>query len=287
MIPGTSLLTTRFGFGCASLHHLLLSQQRQALLDAAYSAGVRHFDCARMYGHGLAEAELGSFLHGRRKDAVLATKFGIPANAMYESLPWLQYPGKALNRLKSRLPMASVANLRKGPVHDFSLASAEKSLFKSLKALRTDYLDILFMHDCRLADLIHGDEIASWLLHLKHRGIVRFTGLAGSAGDGLDVAKRYPAVVDIIQARDSLEQREADLLHTAGRALQITFGYLRSWNESHRGRADDSMESDASEVLLRAAARNAKGVVLFSTRSIDHMQTLLSAMTIQHCASRS
>ena len=35
------------------------------ILDAAYDAGIRHFDVARAYGHGLSEGYLGAFLRRR------------------------------------------------------------------------------------------------------------------------------------------------------------------------------------------------------------------------------
>ena len=52
--------------------------ERMAVLGSAVDSGFTHFDIARIYGFGQAEAELGKFLHTVERDAVtVATKFGI------------------------------------------------------------------------------------------------------------------------------------------------------------------------------------------------------------------
>lgn len=47
------------------------------LLDAAYDAGIRHFDVAPLYGQGEAAALFGEFPRGRRDKVTVTTKFGI------------------------------------------------------------------------------------------------------------------------------------------------------------------------------------------------------------------
>ena len=48
------------------------------LLEAAFDAGIRHFDVAPMYGYGEAEGCLGEFLQRHRADVTVTTKYGIP-----------------------------------------------------------------------------------------------------------------------------------------------------------------------------------------------------------------
>ena len=47
--------TTRLGYGCSSIMGALGRRQSLRLLEAAYDAGIRHFDVAPMYGYGEAE----------------------------------------------------------------------------------------------------------------------------------------------------------------------------------------------------------------------------------------
>lgn len=44
------------------------------VLDAAYQAGIRHFDTAAGYGNGRSETLLGRFLQGKRQSVFLASK---------------------------------------------------------------------------------------------------------------------------------------------------------------------------------------------------------------------
>src|SRR5947209_18236948 len=74
----TGRTTTRLGFGCSSLMGAQGKKESLALLEAAYDAGVRHFDVAPLYGFGQAEGCLGEFLAGRRGEVTVTTKYGIP-----------------------------------------------------------------------------------------------------------------------------------------------------------------------------------------------------------------
>ena len=66
-LPRTGVVTSAVGFGCAGLFRIPQRSRRREVLEAAYDVGIRHFDVAPMYGLGLAEAELGSFLKRRRR----------------------------------------------------------------------------------------------------------------------------------------------------------------------------------------------------------------------------
>src|ERR1700722_13835950 len=70
--------TTRLGFGCSSLMGSLGRRESLAMLEAAYDAGLRHFDVAPMYGYGQAEGCLGEFLARHKGELTVTTKFGIP-----------------------------------------------------------------------------------------------------------------------------------------------------------------------------------------------------------------
>lgn len=49
-------------------------EQLLGALDAAYRAGIRHFDTAAGYGRGRSETVLGQFLKGKRESVFLASK---------------------------------------------------------------------------------------------------------------------------------------------------------------------------------------------------------------------
>ncbi len=69
-------MTSSLGLGCATLFHLPRPVDRRMILDTAFAHGITHFDVAPMYGFGLAEPELGSFLQGRRSEITVTLRVG-------------------------------------------------------------------------------------------------------------------------------------------------------------------------------------------------------------------
>ena len=73
---------TRIGLGCAPFGNLFTEvsdDDVQATVDAAWEGGVRFFDTAPLYGHGLSEIRLGKALARYPRDQyVLASKVGRP-----------------------------------------------------------------------------------------------------------------------------------------------------------------------------------------------------------------
>src|SRR5438552_16901800 len=76
----TSLQVTRLGLGSAPLGGLFeeaAADEAHRVVEAAWQAGIRFFDTARLYGHGLTEQRLGALLRATpREECVLATKVG-------------------------------------------------------------------------------------------------------------------------------------------------------------------------------------------------------------------
>ena len=64
------------GLGCNNFGRRVDEAGTRAVVDAALESGVTFFDTAESYGGGRSEAFLGQALHGRRDQAVIATKFG-------------------------------------------------------------------------------------------------------------------------------------------------------------------------------------------------------------------
>ena len=92
--------------------------QESELIDAVHAAldqGVNFFDTADTYGLGQSEITLGKALGSRRKDVVVASKFGVRVG-----------DGKT--------------------VYDNSPAWIEEALHGSLKRLGTDYIDLYQVH---------------------------------------------------------------------------------------------------------------------------------------------
>jgi aryl-alcohol dehydrogenase-like predicted oxidoreductase len=93
-----------------------------AAVRAAFDAGITLFDTANVYGTGHSERILAQALEGRRREVVLATKWG--------------------NTMQERLRILDGA--------DSTVAGMRESLEGSLRRLDTDYVDLFQFHlnDC-------------------------------------------------------------------------------------------------------------------------------------------
>ncbi|MGP3944767.1 MULTISPECIES: aldo/keto reductase [Streptomyces] len=148
-----SLLPGRLGFGTAPLGSMfrdVSTEEAAATVDAAWDHGIRYYDTAPFYGAGLAEIRLGDALAGRPRDQyVLSTKVGRvildevedPANRDLGEKGGLFEHGRP-NKI----------------VHEWTADATLRSIEDSLRRLRTDRLDIVWVHD--VAQDFHGDE---WL----------------------------------------------------------------------------------------------------------------------------
>jgi len=77
-------IVSAVGVGCNNFGTRLDERQVRAVVDAALTAGITHFDTAESYGSGQSEILLGKALGSRRDEAVIATKFSPrPAGEAY------------------------------------------------------------------------------------------------------------------------------------------------------------------------------------------------------------
>ena len=74
------------GLGCNNFGSRTDFGRTQAVVHKALDLGVTLFDTADVYGNrGKSEEFLGELLGARRKDIVLATKFGLPMSSTANS----------------------------------------------------------------------------------------------------------------------------------------------------------------------------------------------------------
>lgn len=68
------------GLGCNNFGWRIDEQTTRSVVDAAISAGINFFDTSDTYGKTASEQFLGRALAGKRKAAIVATKFGKPVD---------------------------------------------------------------------------------------------------------------------------------------------------------------------------------------------------------------
>ena len=147
-IGRTDLMVTRLGFGGASIGGLYRSVSDEAagaVVEHAWSIGIRLFDTAPLYGYGASERRFGSVLANRPRDEfVLSTKVGrlvvdaaaVPAGADVDR-----------QRLGGTEDGAYADTRGRKMVFDYSADGVRRSLEASLERLGLDRIDVALIHD--------------------------------------------------------------------------------------------------------------------------------------------
>jgi len=306
MLGATGIETTALGFGCANLYRLPSVRGRSELLEAAYDAGVHHFDVAPMYGLGRAESEMGRFIRSRRNTVTVTTKFGIRPTALARVLARGQGPVRRTFEILPALrehAKTSSAGFRTGGVGSllyatdvYDASEAKRSLVRSLRSLETDYVDLLLLHD-PVPGSVRSEDVCCYLEDARQAGWIRSWGIAGEVDHAVEVAGSLCYPIPVLQLRDDVLTRPIPRSASAGTAF-ITFGALGgalsklidyvTEDRARRKRwstllgADISQVEVAASMLLRAALRsNDSGVVLFSTiRAPRILQAVAAAQTL-------
>ncbi len=175
------LTVSALGLGCMGMSQSYGPAEETesvATLHRAIELGCTFFDTAEVYGPYANEELLGRALEGKRRQVVIATKFGF------------------------RMEAGKVTGLDSRPEHIRQAADA------SLKRLRTDYIDLLYQH--RVDRKVPIEDVAGAVRDLIAAGKVRYFGLSEA---GIATIRRAHAVqpVSALQSEYSLWERNLEI----------------------------------------------------------------------------
>jgi aryl-alcohol dehydrogenase-like predicted oxidoreductase len=287
------------GFGCASLGSRVDARSGSSALARAYDAGVSWFDVAPSYGDGHAEGLLGAFLAGKHSQVTVCTKVGVlPSRVSFPmriAKPFVQrtiafLPGLRRHVVKFRPPTQPV---------DLTGLFVECSIVESLRRLQMDYVDVLALHDARLAD-VQRDDVLRALDNVVRKGYARTISLAGDLSVSL-AAVTLLEHVSVIQVANNLFLPNLALAKQqlpSGRSMHFVthgvFGQHGSLDtlasmiakEADKRTLLDAAgyrvgaREDAAAFLLDfALASNPDGVVLLSMYQPSHLSSNLGRLT--------
>jgi len=206
----TSVEVTEISFGCTGIGNLYKAVNRNdaaATLQIAWDAGIRYFDTAPRYGHGLSELRLGDFLYGRPRDSyVISTKVGRVLRPVAED---------AVPDYGFADPLPFAAD------YDYSYDGILRSFDQSLTRLGLNRVDIVYVHD--IGVLTHGKEDNERhvralldggfraLDELKSRGAIRAIGIGvNEVQVCLELMDHFPLDCILLAGRYSLLDRSAE-----------------------------------------------------------------------------
>lgn len=182
------------GLGCMNLSHAYAAppspEQGKKLIERALELGVTHFDTAALYGFGANESLVGEALQGVRNRIVLASKCG----------------------------MTGVDGKR---VIDGRPETILETCEESLRRLRTDVIDIYYLH--RWDKRVPIEDSVGALARLVAKGSIRSIGLSEVSAATLRRANTVHRIA-AVQSEYSLWSRNAEIaMLEACRELGVTF----------------------------------------------------------------
>jgi aryl-alcohol dehydrogenase-like predicted oxidoreductase len=146
----TDMYVTRLGVGLSEIGSSVNAETVSDVLNTALDAGINFLDTAECYGD--SEELIGRTISHRRKDFFLATKTGHA---------WDDYHGR-----------------------DWTVKTLRDSIERSLKSMKTDYVDVLQLHSCSV-DVLEKGDVIKVLQGAKQTGKTRYIGYSGDNASAL------------------------------------------------------------------------------------------------------
>jgi hypothetical protein len=225
---------------------------------------MSYFDTAPLYGDGLAERELGKVLSGRRHQAIVATKVGMPSSRLASHVGALRVPVQVVKGIAARAGWVR-------PLPPFDAVALRKSVEDSLRRLKTDYIDVLLLHEPNPARVVAGDDLVEAALRLRADGKVRFFGMAGAYVGVRETFRRWPAWGQVIQCPEHSWDHEF--------VPDLTYGVVSRERQTYFQSAVQS--SDAQSRVFLALERRPRGAIIVSSRRCSHLRELAGTVERQ------
>jgi len=142
----TGILVSAVGFGASRTNE-------EALIKYAVSKGINFIDTGRSYNNGNNERLVGKAISGIRNDLVIQSKIRLDKNDI---------PSEG----KGRRGAEEIRNILRSRTEE------------SLKALNTNYIDILLYHDASEENLLFHNEVMKFFEEQKSSGVIRAHGFS-------------------------------------------------------------------------------------------------------------
>jgi aryl-alcohol dehydrogenase-like predicted oxidoreductase len=262
----TKMVVTRLGYGAMELRGSRIWKGRQVdgrtaerLLNSVLDYGINFIDTASVYG--ASEALIGKYLSRRRSEFFLATKCG-----------WL------VERFDAGTDLTP---------HVWTRKNIFDSVEQSLRRMRTDYIDLIQLHNPTPEECEHGD-LVNTLVCLKKQGKVRSIGISTKIPDilsflGLGVFQTFQMPYSALRREHEnylaeIGKQKAGTIVRGGLANGepgMGQGISRLWNKYRTARLDElraANESRTAFLLRFALSHNAIDTVVVGTLQAEHLR---------------
>lgn len=179
----TGVKVSQLCFGTMSFGGDADEEMSRALYQMCRTAGINFFDCANVYAHGRSEEILGELIHSERDQIVLTSK--------------------------AYFPVSEDVNARGA-----SRKHLVDAVAGSLRRLKTDYIDVFFIH--RFDDMTGLEETLRGLEDLVRQGKILYPAVSNFAAwqveKALGIQERLGwARLAVLQPMYNLVKRQAEV----------------------------------------------------------------------------
>lgn len=217
---GTALQTRplgRCGIEVTVLGYGASRSMEPSLLLAALEQGINFVDTGRSYFNGNNERMVGDTLQGLRKNVIIQSKMRVRIGG-------------------ERGAGTSPAAIRK---------SMDSNLQASLKALKTDYIDTMLIHDPGDVKILKNETVQEFLANVKKKGVIRAFGFSCHNENELLEYATQSGFYDIIM---------------------LPYNHKGSYVHMNSGRSAD-WDQPRNEIELKKASARNLGVIAMKTCS--------------------
>jgi|GEM_PF-6571348 len=261
----TELLVSKIALGCANLN-VFDKTATGKLIDYSLERGINYFDTASSYQAGYNEQFLGQMLRNKGNDIIMSTKIGYPTSIF----------GKSVNKLKS---FANLDNHTQ-PSNSFLI----KTLEKSLKNLRVDCIDLLFVHN-PLPNKKLFEEFKGQLELFVKEGKIRYYGVSFMNLEDFFLSAEEQVCYQIMQVplnassiHHLTHEKKTDLINSkTGIIARQPFAYLKQATGADYRKFSDSYESALGNLYNLQWVNS----VVFGTSNLKHLQNNINFLENQ------
>lgn len=213
----------------------------RALLDQAQAAGINLIDTAPAYGS--SEQRLGRLLQARDK-WIICSKVG-------EEF----IDGKS--------------------IFNFSGEHTRQRVERSLRDLKTDYLDVVLIHsDGRDEEILDHTDCLATLLKLKQQGLVRAIGMSSKTASG---GLKAVALTDVVMVTYNLTQQDDVSVIDAARAANKGVMVKKALDSGHAAIGTANGATESLQFVLR---RQGVSTVIIGTLNPAHLAANVAAAAL-------
>ena len=179
---------TSLGLGTshiASMGRSISNAEASKLFKTALDLNVKVIDTSNTYGSGDSERMISKSVKENRNEFFLITKAGFP----HVYLPAYLSP---LNQIGKKI--LQKVHIRKCYSKNYLVSSLEKSL----KRLKTDYVDAFLLHEPNANDLVECNDFHEGLEIIKEKGMAKYIGISTNELEAYNITKSR-IKLDIVQ----------------------------------------------------------------------------------------